>query len=69
MTLTPCRHLVRVVSLDPSLLVPSKRIPRQVRVLLVQVVLGLVRLLRIGCLLPLAIDFLPPSPKNKDIPG
>lgn len=39
-------HLTRVIALDPSLLVAAKRVAGQIRVLLVQVVFGLVGLFR-----------------------
>ena len=41
-------HLARVVSLDPALLVAAEGVAGQIRVLLVQVVLGLVGLFRTG---------------------
>lgn len=43
-------YFARVVFLDPTLLVPSERIPGEVRVLLIQVVFRLVSLLGTRCL-------------------
>ena len=45
-----CGHFVRIVFLDPALLVPPKGIPGQIRVLVVEIPLGLVCLFRVRCL-------------------